>query len=78
MSLFHHLRRVFHRLTVLQRITSELAEAEIAEMEAATAKDYATAILSYRQTQIARLRSRLASEAARVEAITNNSQGAAT
>lgn len=54
--MYQFIRKVFKQITVLESVSSELAEAELSLLEAETAAEYADSIIVYRTAQIARLR----------------------
>lgn len=56
MSIIQNLRRVTRRLTPAEVASSELAQAELARLEAQTADEYAGAMVSYQDARIKRLK----------------------
>lgn len=56
------IKRLFGKLTPVQRAATELAEAEHRLLEAQSAVEYAQAIVVYNQARIKRLRSFLSSQ----------------
>lgn len=54
------IRRVFGRITPAEMAAKELADAELAVLEARTAKEYAASVIIYNETRISRLRKFLA------------------
>lgn len=50
------IRKIFKQITVLESVSTELADAELSLLEAETAAEYADSIIAYRTAQIARLR----------------------
>jgi hypothetical protein len=50
------IRRVFGRITPAEMAAKELADAELAVLEARTAQEYATSVITYNETRITRLR----------------------
>ena len=58
--MIQELKRLFRRLTPAEVAAKELAEAELAVLEARTAQEYAASIINYNETRIKRLRAFLA------------------
>ena len=56
MKLWEQIKIAFGRLTLLEIASVELADAERKKMEAQTAVEYATALVTYRTAQIKRLK----------------------
>ncbi len=56
MSIKQRLKRMLRRLTPAEVASSELADAELARLEAQTAQEYAAAMVSYQDTRIKRLK----------------------
>lgn len=56
--MFNDLKKTFGRITPIDLINKELAEAELALLSAETAKDYADSIISYNTAKINRLKKR--------------------
>jgi len=50
------IKRVFRKLTPVEVVSSELAEAELSRLEAQSAQEYAAAMVSYQEARIKRLR----------------------
>lgn len=50
------MKRVFRRLTPVEMATRELVDAELALLDAQTAKEYATSMCTYHDARIRRLR----------------------
>ena len=57
------IKRLFRRLTPAEAAARELADAELALLQANTAREYAEAIGSYHRQRIARLKAYLATAA---------------
>jgi hypothetical protein len=53
------MKEPFKKLTPLEMIAAELAEAHLAKLEAETAVEYAQSIVDYNVTRITRLNARL-------------------
>jgi len=64
------IKNYFRRPTPLEIIAAELANAQLAKLEAETAVDYAVSVVRYNDTRIARLTKHLAMYQA-VEGVTN-------
>lgn len=62
MSTFAAFKRAMRRLTPLEMATMELAEAELAKLQAASAKEYASAMETYHDQRIRRLRTFIATQ----------------
>lgn len=56
MSIVQNLRRLLRRLTPAEVASSELAQAELARLEAQTAQEYSAAMVSYQDARIKRLK----------------------
>lgn len=56
MTMMLQLRRMARRLTPAEVASSELAQAELARLEAQTAHEYAGAMVSYQEARIKRLK----------------------
>lgn len=56
MRLAVQLRRLLRRLTPAEVASGELAQAELARLEAQTAQEYAAAMVSYQDARIKRLK----------------------
>ena len=56
MKWVHDMKRVFRRLTPAEMAARELADAELARLEALSATEYAEAMATYHDKRIARLR----------------------
>jgi hypothetical protein len=54
------IKRIFRRLTPAEVAARELAEAELAVLQARTAHEYAASVITYQETRIKRLRTFLA------------------
>ena len=57
-------KRLFGRLTPIQIVRRELADAELAQLAAYSAAEYASSVIDYNNRRIGRLRSFIAVEAA--------------
>jgi hypothetical protein len=55
-KLWHAFKQQFRRITPLEIASAELVEAEIAKLEAETAREFATAASMYNATRIERLK----------------------
>jgi hypothetical protein len=64
MTFARHLKRALRKLTPAEVAASELAEAELQRLEAQSAQEFATAMVSYHTKRIDRLRGVLAAQAA--------------
>ena len=60
MNLYQHLKRIMRRLTPSEMAAAELADAELHRLEAHTAMEYASSVVSYEDARIKRLRKFLA------------------
>ncbi len=60
MNLYQHLKRIMRRLTPGEMAAAELADAELHRLEAHTAMEYASSVVSYEDARIKRLRKFLA------------------
>jgi hypothetical protein len=60
MNLYQHLKRIMRRLTPQEMAAAELADAELHRLEAHTAMEYASSVVSYEDARIKRLRKFLA------------------
>ena len=56
MKWVHDMKRVFRRLTPAEMAARELADAELARLEALSATEYAEAMATYHQRRIERLK----------------------
>lgn len=63
MNIWNELKRVFRRLTPLEMATQELVDADLAKLEADSAREYAAAIAKYNEARAARLREFIQSQA---------------
>ena len=59
MNIIDFLKERMREPTPLERIARELAEAHVEKLEAETALDWASSVVSYNKTRIARLNERL-------------------
>ena len=59
MKLWNAIKTAFGRLTLLEIASVELADAERKRMEAQTAVEYASALVTYRTAQIKRLKAQI-------------------
>ncbi len=59
MKLWDSIKTTFGKLSLLELASAELAEAERRKMEAHSAQEYATAIISYETARIKRLRAQI-------------------
>lgn len=57
--MLNDMKRAFRRLTPVEMATQELVEAELALLDAQTAKEYATSMCTYHDARIRRLRAYL-------------------
>jgi len=57
-----YFKRVFRRSTPLEIATRELADAELSKLQAQTAQEWASSIVSYNSTRIARLKAYIATQ----------------
>tara|TARA_R110000868_G_scaffold96010_6_gene264122 strand:+ start:837 stop:1037 length:201 start_codon:yes stop_codon:yes gene_type:complete len=60
MNFIHHIKRAMRRLTPAEMAAAELADAELHRLEAHTAMEYASSVVSYEDARIKRLRKFLA------------------
>ena len=60
MSLLQLLKQQFRRLTPLEVAAAELVRAELAKLEAESAKEYVEALVKYNASRITRLRAYVA------------------
>jgi len=60
MTLTQQLKRIIRRLTPVEMAAAELADAELHRLEAHTAMEYASSVVSYEDARIKRLRKFLA------------------
>lgn len=60
-SMTRNWRKVFRKITPAETAAHELGDAEMALLEAQTAKEYAASIIGYNEARIKRLRAFLAS-----------------
>jgi len=58
-SMMELIREPFKKLSPLEMIATELADAHLSKLEAETAVEYAQSIVDYNVTRIARLNARL-------------------
>lgn len=56
MSIVQNLRRLLRRLTPAEVASGELAQAELARLEAQTAQEYSAAMVGYQDARIKRLK----------------------
>ena len=59
MNIIDFIKERMREPTPLERIARELAEAHVEKLEAETALDWASSVVSYNKTRIARLNERL-------------------
>lgn len=60
MNFMNHIKRIMRRLTPQEMAAAELADAELHRLEAHTAMEYASSVVSYEDARIKRLRKFLA------------------
>ena len=60
MNMIQQLKKLTRRLTPVEMAATELAEAELHKLEAHSAVEYATSVVSYEDARIKRLRKFLA------------------
>ena len=60
MSITQKLKRIIRRLTPVEMAAAELADAELHRLEAQSAVEYASSVVSYEDARIKRLRKFLA------------------
>lgn len=60
MKLTHDIKRMFRKLTPIEVASAELADAELAKLQAQTAMEFAASVVDYNSTRITRLRKFLA------------------
>jgi hypothetical protein len=56
MTITQQLKRIIRRLTPVEMAAAELADAELHRLEAHTAMEYASSVVSYEDARIKRLR----------------------
>ena len=56
MNITQQLKRIFRKLTPAEMAATELAEAELHRLEAHTAMEYASSVVSYEDARIKRLK----------------------
>lgn len=56
MNMYQQLKRMMRRLTPAEMAAAELADAELHRLEAHTAMEYASSVVSYEDARIKRLR----------------------
>jgi len=62
MTITQQLKRIIRRLTPAEMAAAELADAELHRLEAQTAVEYASSVVSYEDARIKRLRKFLADQ----------------
>ena len=60
MKFTHDVKRMFRKLTPAEVASAELADAELAKLQAQTAMEYASSVVDYNSTRIKRLKTFLA------------------
>ena len=62
MSIYQDLRMIFKRVTPMQVVANELAEAEFSLLRAETGVEYANSLVTYNKQRVTRLRAYMAAQ----------------